>query len=106
MRTIEDLVALQGPNCSGVIENRHPPLSPPSPTPPHIPLPCSSRYHLRAASPFGLAPVGRTAEIRAGATEVGSGAAEASRTLGIDDRAAGIARIGNLGGSGGSGGDR
>lgn len=55
---------------------------------------------LRASSPPSLAPIGRTAEILARTAEVGSRAAKPSRTLGIDDRPAGIARICNLRGCG------
>lgn len=60
----------------------------------------SSLQHLgtSARTPLRLAPVGGTAEVRSSATEVAARAAESSSALGVDNRAAGIAGIGNLGG--------
>ncbi|KAI4245188.1 MAG: hypothetical protein L6R42_010248, partial [Xanthoria sp. 1 TBL-2021] len=51
-----------------------------------------------ARTPLRLAPVGGTAVVSSSATEVAARAAESSSALGVDNRAAGIAVIGNLGG--------
>lgn len=61
----------------------------------------SSFLSLRHASRFrpapgSLTPVRLSAEVRPGSAEIASGAAESGGTLGVGDRAAGVASVGNL----------
>ena len=69
-----------------------------SPIPPEQLPHTSTLQHLgtSTSTPFRLAPVGGAAEVSACTAKVAARAAESSSTLGVDDRAAGVAPIGNL----------
>jgi len=71
-----------------------PPTLLPFHTQPHISYP--NYIPLRAHPPLRLAPVRRAAETRPGPTEVAAGAAQSGRTLGVDDRSAGVAGVGGF----------